>query len=71
MVITLILWLTIIFASFGYRAPRNILVTASLFLAALLISAALYLILDMDNPSSGIFPVPKAPHQRALAQLQR
>jgi Dehydratase family len=42
-----ILWLAIIFASFGYRAPRNTIVTASFFLAALLISAAIYLILDM------------------------
>ena len=70
MIITLILWLTIIFASFGYRAPRNTIVAASFVLAALLLSAALYLILDMDNPSSGIFPVSKAPYQRALAQLQ-
>src|SRR5215475_12464531 len=29
-----ILWLAIIFASFGYRAPRNTIVTASLLLAA-------------------------------------
>src|SRR5262249_45046219 len=35
-----VLWLAIIFASFGYRAPRNTIVTASLCLAALLISAS-------------------------------
>src|SRR6516162_885205 len=29
-----ILWLAIIFASFGYRAPRNTSVTASFFLSA-------------------------------------
>jgi len=69
LIILLILWLTIIFASFGYRAPRNTLVTAS-FLLALLISAALYLILDMDSASSGMFQVSKAPFQRALAEMQ-
>src|SRR5499427_4298587 len=66
-----ILWLAIIFASFGYRAPRNSIVTASLFLAALLISAALYLILDMDTPSSSLTQASNVPVQRALAQLQR
>jgi hypothetical protein len=64
-----ILWLAIIFASFGYRAPRNTIVVASFVLAALLISAALYLILDMDTPSSS--QASNVPFQRALAQLQR
>src|SRR5215813_5232632 len=66
-----ILWLAIIFASFGYQAPRNTIVTASFFLAALLISATLYLILDMDTPSSSMTQASNVPFQRALAQLQR
>ena len=66
-----ILWLAIIFASFGYRAPRNTIVTASFCLAALLISAAIYLILDMDTPFSGMTKATNAPFQQALAQLQR
>jgi hypothetical protein len=71
LIVLVILWLAIIFASFGYRAPRNTIVTASLCLAALLISAALYLILDMDRPSSGMSQPSKVPVQRASAQLQR
>jgi uncharacterized membrane protein len=66
-----ILWLAIIFASFGFRAPRNTVMTASFFLAALLISAALYLILDMDTPSSSMTQASNIPLQRALEQLQR
>jgi hypothetical protein len=46
-------------------------VTASLCLAALLISAALYLILDMDTPFSGMTQPSNLPLQRALEQLQR
>jgi len=49
-----ILWLAIIFASFGYRAPCNTTVMASFFLAALLISATLYLIVDMDTATTGM-----------------
>jgi hypothetical protein len=71
LIIMMILWLTIIFASFGYRAPRNTIVTA--LVAALLISATLYLVLDMDSASAGtgMFYVSNAPFQRTLAQLQR
>jgi hypothetical protein len=54
LITVVILWLAIIFASFGYRAPRNTIVTASFLLAALLISATLYLILDMDTPFSSM-----------------
>ncbi len=45
-----IAWLTIIFASYGYRAPKNAIVVSMLFLSALLISGSLYLVLDMDIP---------------------
>jgi hypothetical protein len=74
LIIMLILWLVFIFAGFGYGAPRNTIVMASFFLAALLISAALYLIVDMDTPTTGIFEpiqVSNVPFQRALAELQR
>lgn len=71
LIIMLILWLAIIFASFGYWAPRNTIVTASFFLAALLISATLYLVVDMDTPSSSsMIQVSNAPFQRVLVQLQ-
>jgi hypothetical protein len=71
LIISLILWLAFIFASFGYRAPRNASLTGLFLVAALLISAALYLILNMDTPFSGTFQASSAPFQRALAQLQK
>lgn len=67
----LIIWLMVIFASFGYQAPRNRVVTSSFIIAALLVSAALYLILDMDAPVSGLAKTSNVPFQRALAQFQR
>ena len=71
LIIMLIFWLAIIFASFGYRSPSNTTVTASFFMAALLISATLYLIVDMDTPTTGTIEVSNAPVVRALTQLQR
>ena len=38
---------------------------------ALLISFALYLVLEMDMPSTGLFYVAGAPFQRALDVMQR
>ena len=70
LIIMVILWLAVIFAGFGYGAPRNSVVMAWCFLAALLISAALYLILDMDTPTSSMVRASNAPFQRALAHMQ-
>ena len=70
LIIMVILWLAVIFAGFGYGAPRNTVVMAWCFLATLLISAALYLILDMDTPTSSMVRASNAPFQRALAHMQ-
>jgi hypothetical protein len=71
LIVMLIIWLMLIFASFGYQAPRNRIVTSSFIVAAFLVSAALYLILDMDAPVSGLAKTSNVPFQRALTQLQR
>ena len=39
--------------------------------AALLISATLFLILDMDTPATGFIQVSNRPIQHALTELQR
>ncbi len=48
-----VLWLTVLFASFGLFAPRNVTVIVALFLCALAVSSAFKLILDMDTPFEG------------------
>lgn len=67
----LIAWLTLIFASFGYRAPRNPVVIASFVFSAALLSASLYLILDMNEPFSGAIQVSARPMERALEEMTR
>ena len=64
-------WLALIFASFGYRAPRNAAVTTTLVVAAFLIATAIYLILDMDVPFSGPIKVSPTPLLRAEEQIRR
>lgn len=71
LVIMLVAWLTLIFASFGYGAPRNAFVAIVLVISALLISASLYLILDMESAFSGPIQVTSKPAQRALLELKK
>jgi hypothetical protein len=70
MVIMVATWLVLIFASFGYRAPRNVTVVSALLLAAALMSGSIYLVLDMDIPFAGIIQVSGTPFQRAVTELQ-
>lgn len=64
-------WLMMIFASFGYGAPKNTLVIGGLTIAAALIAGAIYLILEMDAPFSGPIHVSMEPLRRVLAEMQR
>ena len=64
-------WVTIIFASFGLFAPRNATVVATLFVCALSVSGAIFLILELDQPLQGFIQVSSAPLRTALAHLGR
>jgi hypothetical protein len=65
----LVLWLTIIFISFGLFAPFNATVVSSLFASALSVSGAIFLILEMYTPYSGLIQISSAPLHAALAHL--
>ena len=57
-------WLVVLFAGYGLLAPRNATVIVVLVVCALSISAALFLILELDRPFGGIMRVPSAPSGR-------
>jgi hypothetical protein len=65
----LVLWLTLIFISFGLFAPFNATVVASLFVSALSVSGAVFLILEMYSPYDGLIQISSAPLRAALAHL--
>jgi len=71
MLVILVLWLTVIFLSFGLLAPANATVIASLLVSALSVSGAIFLILEMYGPYDGLIQVSKAPLRAAIAQLGR
>ena len=68
-VVVIIFWLTVTFASFGLYAPRNATVLGVLFVAALSVAAAVFLILELDGPFDGIVRVSGEPLRFALANL--
>ena len=65
----LVFWLAIVFTSFGLFAPPNVTVIATLFLCALSVSGAIFLILAMYTPFQGVMQISSAPLRNALAHL--
>jgi len=65
----LVFWITIIFVSFGLFAPPNATVIATLFICALSVSGAIFLILELDRPFGGLIQVSSAPLRDALTHL--
>jgi hypothetical protein len=64
-----VFWLAILFASFSLFATPNATVIFTLFVCALSVSGAIFLILELDRPFDGFIQISSAPLQGALAQL--
>jgi hypothetical protein len=62
-------WQALMFTSFGLLAPRNGTALATLLMGALVVSSAVFLILELDHPFSGIIQVPSQPLRNAWSQL--
>lgn len=65
----LIFWLAIIFVSFGLFVQPNRIVIVTFFVGALSVSAAIFLILEMDRPFAGLLQISSEPLRHALASL--
>jgi hypothetical protein len=62
-------WLTVTFAIWGLLAARNVTLIATLLIAALSASGAIFLILEMYNPFQGWILVSDAPLRAAITHL--
>ena len=65
----LVFWLVIIFVSFSLFAELNVTTFSFLCLFALSSSCAMYLILELSQPFSGLMMIPSAPLRASLAPL--
>jgi hypothetical protein len=69
-IVMLAAWLTLIFASYGYRSPKNAVTISMVIISAFLISSSLYLVLDMNVPFSGPISISDIPLKRALIEIR-
>jgi hypothetical protein len=58
-----------LFTNFGMFAPRNPTVIAALGIAALSVSCALFIIIEMNDPLEGIIRVSSVPLHSAMGFL--
>jgi len=65
----LVFWLAMIFVSFGLFARPNLTILSALLVSALSASLAIFLVLDLSHPFSGLITISSAPLSNALAPL--
>jgi hypothetical protein len=70
-VLAVVAWLVGTFLSFGLFAPRNVTVVATLAFAAFAVSSALFLVLELNAPMSGLVKISGEPLRQALDLLGR
>lgn len=68
-IVILIFWLMITFASFGLFAPRNATVLTVLFVCALSVGSAVFLVLELDTPFEGLLRVSASSLRYAYTHL--
>jgi len=62
-------WLTLIFASFSLFSPLNVTVVTCLCLFALSAASAIFLILELSRPFTGVMSISSAPLRNALENI--
>jgi len=65
----LVFWLVLLFVSFGLFAPKNATALTVLFVGACAISAAIFLVLELNHPLDGVIHVSNAPLVNALSHV--
>ena len=71
LLVVVVCWLVIIFLSFGLFTPPNGTVIAALLAAALSVSTALHMIIELDRAFGGVIQVSSEPMRTALDHLAR
>jgi hypothetical protein len=69
LIIVVVFSVALTFTSFGLQAPPNGTIVVTFLLAALAVSAVMFLILGMYTPFGGLIPVSNGPLRWALGHL--
>jgi len=71
LLVALAIWLVVIFLGFGLLAPANATSTLALFAGAFSVACAVFIILELDHPFSGVVRIPSEPMLKVLANLSK
>ncbi|MBX7245280.1 MAG: hypothetical protein K1X53_07255 [Candidatus Sumerlaeaceae bacterium] len=69
LLMVMVFWLSLNFLSIGLFAPRNVTVFAILLLCAVSLAGAIFIIVEMNNPLTGVIKVSDTPIKTALDHL--
>ena len=69
--VILVFWLVVLFAGFGLFAPLNLATVTALAICNFSVSAAIFLILQMDRPFVGVMRISVEPLRNALEAIGR
>ena len=69
LLVVMVFWLAIIFLIWGLLAPPNGTLLVALFVSALSVSGAIFLILEMYSPYQGLIHISDVPLRAVLAHL--
>jgi hypothetical protein len=67
----LVFWICVLFLGFGLFARFNTTVTVALFVGALSVAGAIFLILELSDPYRGLMRLSDEPLRNAMTQIDR
>ncbi len=67
--VVLVFWLVVLFVGFGFLCRSNGTVLVALFVGSLSVAGAIFLVLDMNQPFSGLMHISNAPIRIALETI--
>jgi hypothetical protein len=67
----LVFWLAVLFVGFGLFARFNATVLTSLFIGAISVAGALFLLMELNQPYQGLMRISGAPLREALARIDQ
>jgi len=68
LLVVVVCWLVAIFTSFSLLAPSNATAATALLVSAFSVAGAIFLILELDRPFSGLIQISNEPLRTALSQ---
>jgi hypothetical protein len=67
LMVVLVFWLSTVFTAFALQSPRSLVALCTLFIGALSLSGAIFLVEELYSPLNGLITVSPEPLERTLA----